>query len=522
MKKVMIVEDEPLTLVGIQSLIEWEQEGYELVATSPNGKDALEKIAKYEPDVVLTDLMMDTMNGFELIENALVEYPGIKFIVLSNYNDFDNVRRSMKLGAVDYIFKLTIKGDELLSVINEATKKMNINIETKNIKQPSSSSYVIQQNMSFNNIRVDSKSKMRILYLLSDNIFIMNKKVNQDNCQFLDFAINNIISELMYSQYIYDLFRYYDGMYVLVYNVKDENKDLQNIENIFDLLKQYIKSLFDLDMSGVISDVFINLDELKCKINNFNVIKENKFFSRQAQLDKEYNLIVKNDLVYSNKEIDDLNNVCKKIQEDILNLEFKEAKIKLESILEGKAMYTKKAININLLKKIYKALYIGFQHHKINIDEILNKDNINMEEAIVCYDYFENIKEEFIIFLDKYVLHHNENLIKPCRQEVIVTKKYVRENLEEDISVVKIASVLGMSESRFSHMFKDETGENFTEYVIGYKISIAIGLLRDTDMRIGEIGKKIGIDNQNYFSTQFKKKVGMSPAEYRKRIWLDK
>lgn len=121
MKRVMIVDDEVLVRLGIQSLIKWENHGYQIVCDASDGEEALQKIRQYQPDIVLTDLKMSPVDGFELISECREKYPHIQFIVLSSYNDFDNVRNAMKMGAFDYVFKLTVKPEELLKIMDEAT-----------------------------------------------------------------------------------------------------------------------------------------------------------------------------------------------------------------------------------------------------------------------------------------------------------------------------------------------------------------------------------------------------------------
>ena len=137
MKKLMIVDDEFLVRLGIASLMTWENYGYTIAAEASNGKEAMEKIEGVSPDIVLTDLMMSPGDGFELIETCLKKYPEMKFIVLSNYNDFDNVRKAMKLGASDYVFKLTLKAEELLQILNEVSAeiKSSQNEETENKRE---------------------------------------------------------------------------------------------------------------------------------------------------------------------------------------------------------------------------------------------------------------------------------------------------------------------------------------------------------------------------------------------------
>ena len=129
MKKVMIVDDEVLVRLGIQSLIKWENYGYRIVCDASDGEEALQKIRQYQPDIVLTDLKMSPVDGFELISECREKYPHIQFIVLSSYNDFENVRSAMKMGAFDYVFKLTVKPEELLKIMDEATSSIDTQTE---------------------------------------------------------------------------------------------------------------------------------------------------------------------------------------------------------------------------------------------------------------------------------------------------------------------------------------------------------------------------------------------------------
>ncbi len=87
MKRIMVIDDEALIRMGIRAMVSWEQYGYEFVGDASNGMDALDKIPAYRPDIILTDLKMSPIDGFELIERCREKYPNIIFIILSNYND---------------------------------------------------------------------------------------------------------------------------------------------------------------------------------------------------------------------------------------------------------------------------------------------------------------------------------------------------------------------------------------------------------------------------------------------------
>jgi two-component system response regulator YesN len=65
MKKIMIVDDEVIVRIGIRSIVNWEEHGYTVSADASSGEEALEKILRCRPDIILTDLVMQNMDGFE-------------------------------------------------------------------------------------------------------------------------------------------------------------------------------------------------------------------------------------------------------------------------------------------------------------------------------------------------------------------------------------------------------------------------------------------------------------------------
>lgn len=121
---VMLVDDELLVRLGIKSLIDWNQHGFEYIGDSADGESALELMAHRVPDILLTDIVMPKMNGLELIECVKKRYPDTLIIVLSSHNEYDYVRRAMKLGVEDYLLKASLKPADLLEMLVEASDKI--------------------------------------------------------------------------------------------------------------------------------------------------------------------------------------------------------------------------------------------------------------------------------------------------------------------------------------------------------------------------------------------------------------
>lgn len=105
MYSLMLVEDEPIVLEGMLKIIDFEAYGFEVVCSCSNGLEALEAYRKYKPDVVLTDICMEFMDGLEFIEEVSGEAGHTKFIIISGHQDFKFFKRALSLKVTDYILK---------------------------------------------------------------------------------------------------------------------------------------------------------------------------------------------------------------------------------------------------------------------------------------------------------------------------------------------------------------------------------------------------------------------------------
>jgi two-component system response regulator YesN len=128
MKKILIVDDELIFRQGIRYLIDWETYHYTIVGEATNGKEALKLIEKLSPDIVFCDIVMPILNGVELVKIASHRFPSVKIVVLSNFDEFNNVRQAFKFGACDYLIKSQISKAELLSCLDK------LNLQNKECK----------------------------------------------------------------------------------------------------------------------------------------------------------------------------------------------------------------------------------------------------------------------------------------------------------------------------------------------------------------------------------------------------
>ena len=92
---------------------------------------------------------------------------------------------------------------------------------------------------------------------------------------------------------------------------------------------------------------------------------------------------------------------------------------------------------------------------------------------------------------------------------------YIQKNyMDPDLSLNSICSYLNISTSYFSTIFKEETGETFTEVLIRTRMDKAKELLEKTTLKNYEIAEKVGFADPHYFGISFKKATGCTPTEY--------
>ena len=101
---------------------------------------------------------------------------------------------------------------------------------------------------------------------------------------------------------------------------------------------------------------------------------------------------------------------------------------------------------------------------------------------------------------------------KPIRQ----AKDYIEQNYMSPISLEDLAEKVGLNPAYLSVLFKKETGSNYKDYLVQYRMKIAQTLLKDTNDTIAQIAHKTGYRDARHFSKTFDRVIGIKPNAYRK------
>ena len=162
MLRVMLVDDEPFILQGLKILVDWNKEGFDIVYTASNGKEALEYLKNNEVDLIISDIQMPVMNGLELLEN--IQKTGVshaRFAILTGYDDFSYAQRAIKYNSMDYILKPVQKKD-ILALLRNVSKLEKVSKEKE-----------------------DDRAKMEDAYLARNVIALIKGKYDDSNIEYV-------------------------------------------------------------------------------------------------------------------------------------------------------------------------------------------------------------------------------------------------------------------------------------------------------------------------------------------------
>lgn len=116
--KIMITDDQRLMREGLKTILDLEQD-MTVVQLAENGRDALDKIQDAQPDIVLMDIRMPIMDGVECTRILRQQYPNVKVLILTTFDDDEFIIEALKNGAVGYILK-DLSSEKLLGAIRDA------------------------------------------------------------------------------------------------------------------------------------------------------------------------------------------------------------------------------------------------------------------------------------------------------------------------------------------------------------------------------------------------------------------
>ena len=123
MYKVLIVDDEPIICEGLKKSVRWADFNCEVAGTAQNGLEGLEQMRLLMPDILISDISMNNMDGLTMVAAIKSEFPEVEVCLLTGYRNFEYAQRAIKLGVTRFLLKPS-KMDEIEEAITVMTQNL--------------------------------------------------------------------------------------------------------------------------------------------------------------------------------------------------------------------------------------------------------------------------------------------------------------------------------------------------------------------------------------------------------------
>lgn len=171
-------------------------------------------------------------------------------------------------------------------------------------------------------------------------------------------------------------------------------------------------------------------------------------------------------------------------------------------------------IRLKVLEYIIWGEKIAFESGAINYGFSYRRDYLDIAMSLSSYEELHKWFQEKMVNICRAIRDQKEDQSNSAVKKAML---YIQENYSKDISLDDVSGQVNISPYYFSKIFKEETGENFIEYLTRVRIEKAKALLVDANVSVKEAGIQSGYSDPNYFSRIFKKQMDMTPSEYKAR-----
>ncbi|MBU5670402.1 response regulator [Paenibacillus brevis] len=522
MTKLMIVDDEKNIRFGLKTMIEREFPGEFELITANQGAEALELYRTEGAEIVVTDIRMPIMDGITLIERLATEpLPNAQagrplVIILSGYEDFEYAKAAIRYQAVDYLLK-PIRRDELFGALRKCketlTKRSQMAEQlsvTESYRQQVQSGILLDlmllKEFTEEEVKLWSAEIGFERYILPFSVAVLTYKY-EDGSRMKKDELKSLAEHMFESinGHLNACLLDREGRVVLVGGPQSKFAELSNLaaekeldglligiskegSRLEDLAECYRQATESLSYTFVFQKTrLIWFKELPTERPRYSVPKEdirklgNILGTNQ---DKEIGLLLheifKIDQL-AGLDIDYLSAVSKRINEQVLDEVFR--------------MYGEASVEVIKLYRKVGDLF-NFRHF---------------------HDYFRSL-EQLLFSLNEYIKEirsaHSEN------GDMKDAVDYIEHNYHRPLNMAIVSNYVSLNYSYFSEAFKAYTGESFVTYLKKVRIRKAKELIGTGSLKLSEISAAVGFENTRHFSRVFKELEGISPFEYRGKLFV--
>ncbi|PXX51996.1 AraC family two component transcriptional regulator [Hungatella effluvii] len=492
MYHVLLVDDEESVLNVLRTSIDWQGLGIETLLTANDGLAALDIFEQQQIDLLITDIRMPRLDGLELIRSVRRLYPDTHCILLTAYGEFDYARQAIYLGVENYLLKPVAKNEIEQTVSNALNNLYHRHQNTSGLLSENILRRWINGSITSEELGERAAVLGINLYLPQYCVICIVKTRRASISLFRSALIEALSSD-------FEVWHFWDekGRFILILGGRSfETGSLTTRIYETAAANEAEENIAAAVGTTVTETALLHLSYLTAT----EILERSDLSKGQTILSGD----ITSHALGSDLLAEEIRTLFFEPNEKFRENGYKHLALKLYQSSPSQ----------NLSSFMYACI-------SILVTEFPERDNIQKLIFEQDWDLPENLeKDKFLVRVNE-LFNHVYAIFADCmakRSPIIqAALRYIHNSVIEgnSVSVKEFCAKNGMNPAYLGHLFKQETGSFFNDYLMQCRINQSVILLRNPNRKIKDIAEKIGFTSTSYYVKCFREAKGMSPAKYR-------
>ncbi|UQZ86290.1 putative response regulatory protein [Paenibacillus konkukensis] len=542
MFQLLIVDDESAVVDSLSDTLPWQTVGVTSVFKAYSGYEALEILKTNTIDILITDIHMPGMSGLELLAKAHRSWKKIKCILLSGHAEFDYARQAIRHNTYEYLLKpvsdemilgkvkalaelLQKEREELLTyqlvaqAFEESLPKLRGELLNELLQGLELAPRRLQEKMELLKVNMRLGAEFALMLVRMEGKL---SELDLYNLSLMEYAVVNMAGEIFEDGFRLWPCKDIHGFLVFLVTLKEgkieEAADSENADQQLQQLASQLQLSVNHYLKGTVSVLIGKWGRFPQDVPK---LYQDSLYSLRRRIGSQSGLLI---YVSEALEQQPVHSLLRLYEPPLLvhlleSASWTLAEEKLQSVFQE--LRAKWADSSEHLVEVFFSIYASFSSlaHK-NGRELAGMIGPGLSD-VAGLAACRSLKalEEWTFQAFRLMKQSMENETKNDREHTVEKiKQYIRRHLTEDVSLQAVADYMYMHPVHISRIYKLETGENLSDYILRLKMEMAAVMLADRSVKNYEIALKLGYQNPNYFNKVFKKYYSLTPQEYRSKL----
>ncbi|MGM0939565.1 MAG: response regulator transcription factor [Bacillota bacterium] len=494
--RVLIADDEIIIREGMANVIPWNDYGLTLLRPAASAEEVIERLDDEKPDILITDIQMNDMNGLELVAYLGENEYQIESILLTGYDDFHFIQEAIRQDVCDYLLK-TSSPEEIITAVKRAKKRLEKDKEYSQWKE--------SEQEQLNRMKLEKLIAEGLDYHELMDVVDVIPELAHPPFQLLYMDIELELEtlrkyEALWNSYLFGKWFTHENALLIVVKrdpyLADDYLLQMAIKKVNALFHKPILASEVVTTLSSIRELYSEITSLQlfqwilvdCKLIQVEHIRQRKGIVCDDTMEENLQHVI------SLIKMGDKSKLEEWIRE-IVHWLFSHPQATPDSI----QFYVQ-----NLYMEVIK--YVDQMAGRMeNYRAIPSASEWFKQPIPILFALFQILLTDFHTHYQKHANYVEETIY------------YIDKHLGQAISLNDVANHIQIHPNYLSELIRKRTGRSYIGLLTELRMKKATEFLQHSSIAINHIAKRVGYNDRKYFTKQFKKKYGYTPTQYRRK-----